>query len=141
MLIFFVKISHFFMKFWWIFLKKLCKKLCKKWANYLQKLHKFFSKQFSQFGRVGLQIFCPCVTKSVLKSNHNFSGKISLSFISVSSGVFVWTYPHRLQILCTCTSTQIAGLLKPFAKTRLAVFLPTPLNFVNSSIVSGVFPL
>ena len=42
---------------------------------------------------------------------------------------------------CTCTSTQIPGLLNARLVTRFAVFLPTPGRVVSSSIVPGSFEL
>ena len=91
----------------------------------------------SHLGFIGLQTFCPWVTKRVFISSQYFLGSFSRRAYSVSSGFFVFKYPKRLQILWTWTSTHIAGILYPLASTRFAVFLPTPLNFIKSSIVSG----
>src|ERR1044071_7231553 len=58
-------------------------------------------------GETGTHKFWPKVTRISLKVFQYFFGSFSRSSNSVSSGVLVVTYPHRLVILWTCVSTQM----------------------------------
>ena len=62
-------------------------------------------------------------------------------FLSVSSGVFVFTNHNLFKTLWTWVSTQIYGASSITAKKTLAVFIQTYGSFVNSSIVFGIWEL
>src|SRR5208282_2371377 len=85
-------------------------------------------------GEIGLQTFCPQVTSRALYSIQYAAGNFFLKVNSVWSGVLVLIYPRRLEMRCTCVSTQIPGLPKPSVKTKFAVLRPTPLSVNNKSI-------
>src|ERR687885_2939410 len=97
----------------------------------------FFKSHTLHFGFIGVQIFWPYVTKVWFILSQCFLSTTKLRSASVCSGVFVFTRPSLLEILWTWISTGIAALLKPYTRTQLAVFLPTPGNSKRSSILRG----
>jgi hypothetical protein len=94
----------------------------------------------SHIGEIGLQMFCPYITKVLFMSSQNFLGIVFLNSISVSSGIFVLTSPSRLEIRCTWVSTGIAGCSNAYTRTQFAVFLPTPGISTSLSMSDGTFP-
>src|SRR5690606_39125446 len=112
--------------------------------NYLERVTPTRSQYFNRLhcehlGEIGRQRFCPNVTSRSFSSIQYFCGSFSRRANSVLSGVFVCTYPQRLQMRWTCVSTQIPGFRCPSVMTRFAVFRPTPLKVSNSSILQGTF--
>src|SRR5688572_17592531 len=60
-----------------------------------------------QNGLIGLHKFWPYDTSKSLNTIQCFFGSFFRRAISVSSGVFVRTYPSLLEIRCTCVSTAM----------------------------------
>ena len=91
-------------------------------------------------GREGLADVLAEGDEEVVVPDPVATGEPPRSAASLSAGVRVWISPQRLEMRCTCTSTQIPGLPKPTVTTRFAVFRPTPLRVRRSSIRSGTRP-
>src|SRR5439155_16197156 len=80
-----------------------------------------------QRGESGRQTFWPQVTRYKLMYGHQRGFVARYNACYVSSGVLVLTQPRRLEIRCTCVSTQMfLTLLKERINTRFAVLRPTP---------------
>src|ERR687883_1325653 len=91
-------------------------------------------------GLIGRQMFCPYMTKVSFTLVHRRLLIILFNSSSVCSADLVLTSPSLFEILWTCTSTGIAGLLKAYTSTQLAVFLPTPGSSSRLPISLGTCP-
>ena len=90
-------------------------------------LHIFFKLQFMHSGFLLLQTYLPKSTSWEFTLFHSSFLKYFLSFFSVTNmSSFSFVILSLLDTLNTCVSTAKEGSLNKWAKTPLAVFLPTP---------------
>ena len=88
--------------------------------------------QPGQVGFLALQISRPKYINCREKLSHPFFGICSMELNSIFTGSLLSVRSSRWEILDTCVSTTIPGILKAAPRTTLAVLRPTPGSLTSS---------